>query len=594
MKKIHYLGLFLASIAISFALYGNSIPGAFVYDDHFAVDRFRPENRRLWYILEVWKEPLVEGRPEVGSYRPLTTSTFILNYVLFGKNTASFHVINILLNGAVVFLAFLLILKLFSNRILAFFGATFFAFLPIHTEAVAFIKSRDELLAALFILLSWIYFLRAAEDTRALKRLSLAISSGFYFLAMVSKDISFVIPALFFASAFLRNNFKPKYVWYFLLPFFTYYFMRDAVLGVYAWHPDKAVFVLNPLDYSPFLVRIWTAFKILFLYVSKSFVPANLSATYHFNHLTMVSNPLFSASSLAGICLLALCAFCLLNKRIRTTPVGIGILAFLVPYSVFSRFAFGGGEIVAEHWMYFPSLGLSIIAGYIFYKLFVYKRIISLILFIAVLTAYSAVIISRNKIWLTPEALYRSMVTDAPESVQGYAGLSRIIFKRGDIKEAKRYVDAGMNIYPKYSRLLTPAAAVAFAEGNLKEAERLIAEAIQIVPSRSNAVLFALILNKEKRYKESNLILEDVVSGARFQSSSRVSNLVLKQTIYKEGFAEIDNDEELIEESEIKRIIEFLMAVNYYREGNMDEARKHFGGLEKFTEEEKIKMLEDF
>ena len=149
--------LFAGAIALSFLLYGNSLKGEFVYDDNFFADRI--ELRSPEHILKIWTEPYLPQNLAAGLYRPFAVFLFALDFILFGESPVSFHLINIVLNGIVVFLVFLLVFKIFGDRKLAVIAALFFAFLPIHTESVAFIKSRDEILAALFAIWSWLLFI---------------------------------------------------------------------------------------------------------------------------------------------------------------------------------------------------------------------------------------------------------------------------------------------------------------------------------------------------------------------------------------------------------------------------------------------------
>ena len=109
--------IFLGALALSFLLYGNSLKGDFVYDDHFFADR--AELRSPAYLFKVWTEPYLPQHIASGLYRPLTVFSFALNFIIFGNSPLSFHVVNILLNGAVIFLVFLLVFKLFKNKTLA-------------------------------------------------------------------------------------------------------------------------------------------------------------------------------------------------------------------------------------------------------------------------------------------------------------------------------------------------------------------------------------------------------------------------------------------------------------------------------------------
>src|SRR3989344_2682953 len=159
LKRYVIVVVFIFSILVSFFLYANSISGTFLYDD-IAISS-RPELRQASYLPKIWVEPYYPNDPEAGGFRPFVIFAFATHFIIFGDSPSGFHVVNILLNGFVTFLLFLVILRLFGKLSLAFVAAGLFAFFPIHSEAVAFIKSQDELWAAVFTLLSWLVFLQA-------------------------------------------------------------------------------------------------------------------------------------------------------------------------------------------------------------------------------------------------------------------------------------------------------------------------------------------------------------------------------------------------------------------------------------------------
>ena len=136
MYRKNLLLIFLGIIAIRFALYGSSIGGDFIYDDTYFSDR--TELKSSEHLTQIWLEPYLPDNPDAGSYRPFAVFSFSTNYIIFGSSPVIFHIINIILNALVIYLIFLLVYRLFNNRNLALFSAIFFAFLPIHTEAVAF------------------------------------------------------------------------------------------------------------------------------------------------------------------------------------------------------------------------------------------------------------------------------------------------------------------------------------------------------------------------------------------------------------------------------------------------------------------------
>jgi hypothetical protein len=360
MKRKHALSLILLSLFISLFLYGNSIKGDFVYDDAVYVNR--EDLRQPESLLQVWIQPTIPHTVDSGIFHPITSFTFTLNFLAFGKSPISFHVVNIVLNGIVVFLVFLLSYRLFGNIPMAIFISVLYAFMPIHTEAVANIKSRDEILAALFGVWAWIVFINATENENKINYRLVWLSATLFVAAVLSKELIIILPILFVTALITRKKLGlidlARISGIFFILGITYMVWRWGVLGPYAFGKDLSFFAINPLASAPFFPRIFTAFQIAFIYISKTLVPWNLSASYHFNQLPLVTNLFHSWQAILGLVLLLLLMFLVIFKKTRTTTIGLGAITFLVPYAVISKIIFKSGDILAERWMYFPSLGL--------------------------------------------------------------------------------------------------------------------------------------------------------------------------------------------------------------------------------------------
>jgi protein O-mannosyl-transferase len=135
-----------------------------------------------------------EQELSAGRYRPLSLVTFALEHQIAGNNPLLSHVVNLVLYLLTIFLLFRLLGRdLFpEDPRLAWLTTFFFAIHPLHTEVVANIKSRDEILSLLFLLLAFHFALRRIR-TRG--RRSLVAALACYFLALLSKEygLSFLL-----------------------------------------------------------------------------------------------------------------------------------------------------------------------------------------------------------------------------------------------------------------------------------------------------------------------------------------------------------------------------------------------------------------
>ncbi|MEK7154178.1 MAG: tetratricopeptide repeat protein [Patescibacteria group bacterium] len=589
--------IFLSALALSFLLYGNGINGSFVYDDHFFTDR--QELNSPGYLSKIWLEPYLPQHVASGLYRPLAIFSFALNFIVFGQSAVSFHLINVLLNGTVIFLVFLLVSRIFKDKTMAILSALFFAFLPIHTEAVSFIKSRDEIMSALFGILSWLAFISATAGDQVNSK-KIWLSAFLFLLAVMSKELIIILPALFFGVYMIRQKpnwsaiFKTGFV--FLVVAVFYMFLRFKALGNYAFGTDDTFFVINPISFVDFWTRFWTAFKIAFVYIGKAFVPINLSATYHYNQLTLVDNLLGSWQAISGMAILGGLIFLAISKKFRNTPLSVGALAFLIPYAVISKFIFKSGDLLAERWLYFPSLGLSIIGAYVFSLILARKKMMGILAFGAVLAIYAFVIIPRNKVWSSEENLFKSMVKTAPKSVQGYTNLANFYMKNDRLDEAREAAEKGFNIYKDYSPLLNVIGAIAFKDGNYDLARTAFLKAVELSPKIPLAYsnLGRLYYSSEE-YDKAAEALEKAIGLYSIRPKPTDIFLyalsLIKARRYDDSIKTVNryfsND---MDNSQVR----FILAINYFKMGNLAEARKYFDWNPGKTDAEKIKILRSF
>ena len=155
-------------------------------------------------------------------YRPLVFASFALEHALLaktefvnGSETESdkpfaSHLINVLLYSLMCVLLFFTLKKLLHkfNPLFVLAISLLFAAFPMHTEVVASIKNRDEIMALIFGLLSLMYAIKFTENKRWINLLPTVI----FFLAGILSKPTIIIFALlipfsilvFTSSSYLR------------------------------------------------------------------------------------------------------------------------------------------------------------------------------------------------------------------------------------------------------------------------------------------------------------------------------------------------------------------------------------------------------
>jgi tetratricopeptide (TPR) repeat protein len=129
-------------------------------------------------------------------YRPIVLLSFAVEHSLFSENPFISHSINVLLYCLSGFLFFKLLTKFVGTdkAMLAFLAALIFVVHPVHSEVVASIKNRDEILAFLFVMLSGLSALKYLEK----KSVYLIFFSALFFvIGMLSKKSIFPLVIVF-------------------------------------------------------------------------------------------------------------------------------------------------------------------------------------------------------------------------------------------------------------------------------------------------------------------------------------------------------------------------------------------------------------
>lgn len=347
-------------------LYSNTFKHDYVLDDFSVIKENNFTTLGIKGIPTLLKTSYRHGYfdMEDGLYRPLSLVMFAMEWELWPDNPVPSHVINVLLYGLTGILAFLFLIRLFPgmNLFLPFMAAGLFIAHPLHTEVVANIKSRDEILCFLFS--TGILYILAGNLLNSQIR-KIVISCIFFFLALLSKETGILILALAAITLWFKNP-EVKIAFKFLLALSfvagIYLLIRSSVLGPNI--TDNSVSVIDNLLLSApdFSHRIATAIKILGLYLSKHFIPYPLIFDYSFHSIAIsgwgdykviLSLLIYLALGAVGVFL-----------SIRRNPAGFGILFFLISISLFSNILFTIGTAMGERFTYFCSFGFCLSLTY--------------------------------------------------------------------------------------------------------------------------------------------------------------------------------------------------------------------------------------
>jgi hypothetical protein len=207
-----------APALIAVALYLPSLRNRFAYDDEVIV----AGNTRIHHWATVESALRIPYWYTSGHlYRPLTTLSLALDWMIGGGSPLPFHVVNVLWHAAVVALVARLALQWWSPG--AAFGAgLWFAIHPVHVEAVANVVGRSELMCAAALLALAIVTVRAAQPAptpraaaaggthpTAPERVGTAhliVVGALAAAAMATKETGIAAPVIAWAGSWLATN----------------------------------------------------------------------------------------------------------------------------------------------------------------------------------------------------------------------------------------------------------------------------------------------------------------------------------------------------------------------------------------------------
>lgn len=390
-------------------------------------------------------------------YRPIPKALFAMQWSVAPNNPHLAHWTNIFLYAFLAVVVFGFCQRVLKGNLLhSFFATLLFLAFPIHTEAVANIKSVDEILAMLFTVLSLNRYIDFLSEKKSIKVISSLI---FFVLALLCKESSITLLAVLPLLVYYLNSTNWKQNLVSLLYFFgvtiIYLIARSNVYGIIPMGTLPSVSDNLLVKVVGSLERYTTAIYILGLYLMRIVIPSGLTFDASFPQLSVVGISsvgfIVSASVLTG--LLALAIYGLLKKE----GYGLAILFFFITASVSSNIFTLIGTQYGERLMFMPSLGISL-AVIIFITNYNIKQGAYVVYTFVFL--YSILTINRNAVWENNETLYRSGLISAPNSARTNYYLGNFLVKDNQLTgkteiEKANVLNEGIS-YLKKSVQLTP------------------------------------------------------------------------------------------------------------------------------------------
>lgn len=543
----NYLFL-LIPVMLAGIVYSNSLKNSFVWDDNIyilnnplvkswggVVHMFKPE---------YWKS---EHKGMKGLYRPLRNVSFTIDYSLWHLNPFGYHLTNVLLHMAVAGLVAFAARRIFNSNIAGLAAGVLFAVHPMHIENVNYIKNRSDILCGMFMILSFLFWLKKRNG----------LSAASLVISILSKETGAMAPLLFVFSVpllFEKNEWKNRFIslWPHIFIFGCFLFWKFGVLIPYQ---NEITISEDPVINGVGPVRLIVS--TFANYLSLIFVPANLMLDrqlHVFNSLFEIKAILFYLITTAGIWLL------LQSKN--SFKYLFAILWILLTLAPVSNIIPIKGRALAEQRLYIPSIGWAILLGGLAaYFLSISKPLmqnmpkvtiknVTAVILVFITAVSSIFIMKRNKIWRDPITLWKTTIKENPYNSRAWLSLAGLELEKGNIKETERicnmiienskgkiseavcmymgiisqikgsYDEAikwfkkGLEIKPADYEFLGNLGSVYLIKGQLEEAENAYLEALKSEPGGFTAGIYAnlgIIALRKGEYKKAENNLKKAV-----------------------------------------------------------------------------------
>ncbi|XP_036999256.1 protein O-mannosyl-transferase TMTC4 isoform X3 [Artibeus jamaicensis] len=483
---------------ISLICFARSYDGDFVFDDSEAIVNNKDLQAEtplgdLWYH-DFWGSRLSSNTSHK-SYRPLTVLTFRVNYYLSGGfHPMSFHMVNILLHSGISVLMVDVFSVLFGGLQYSSKGrrlnlaprssllaALLFAVHPVHTECVAGVVGRADLLGALFFLLSFLGYCKALRESNKEGPYStfwvlLSILLGA--MAMLCKEQGITVlglNAVFDILVIGKLN------------------ILEIVQKVL--HKDKLLETINYNYY--YSLNAWLLLCPWWLCFDWSMGCIPLIKSGGDWRVIALAALWFC---LIGLICQALCSEDSHKRRVLTLGLGFLIIPFLPASNLFFRVGF----VVAERVLYLPSAGYCVLLTFGFGALSKHtkkkKLITALVLGILFINMLRCMI--RSGEWRNEEKLFQSALSVCPLNAKVHYNVGKNLADKGNQTAAIRYYREAVRLNPKYVHAMNNLGNILKERNELQEAEELLSLAVQIQPDFAAAWMnLGIVQNSLKRFE---------------------------------------------------------------------------------------------
>lgn len=483
MKNVFPVPLFLSILLIGlvYLTFSPALQNDFVnYDDAKYIANNPVIKTLSWTNIQAMFSQVII---RVHQYHPLTLLTWAVEYHFVKLTSRTYILDNILLHLANALLVFWFACQLTKKTGAAFLAALLFSLHPLRVESVVWITERKDVLYSFFYLGGLNIYTHWILNQRQGKGL-FVLTHVFFVLSCFSKPAAVSFPlAILSVDFFVNGRIKLKDFYEKMMFFFL-----SGVIGVISIlqkpaAAEKVYQVFSPGD------RLILAINAFWFYVSKIFLPVNLSCYYPLpnkinNHLPVV----FYVIAVISI-FVTLWVFQKIKKAPRIFQWGIlffsGTIVFMAGLISF------GSYFIAERYTYIPSIGLAIPSAWGICQLTEpgsrRVKIPLIVLIVIILFSSHALSVKQSRVWHDGVRLWSNVIQQFPNIEMAYSNRGNAYWKEENYLAALEDYNQALALNPYVYGTLSNRGAVYLRLGQPQLALADFNRAIELNPRMAKA-----------------------------------------------------------------------------------------------------------
>lgn len=499
----------LIIILVTLITFTNTLLNGFVYDDITIVQNNTSINA-LSKIPDLFLQSYFGKDNNAGTYRPLTTLSFALNYAINGLEPYGYHLVNIIVHIINSLLVYWIVKYYSQSKLLGIFTALLFSVHPVHSEAVASVYGRAELLAVMFLLVAWVYYLKSS-----INKYYYFISLLSYFLSLFCKESGIVFFGILLLVQFCtKTSWKEKLIpeikaWGYVLSTIPYLIIRTLVTGAFGVPKGGQI-----LGAESFLTRLYTMSLGYVQYFKMLVYPVTLFIDYDYGVIPTVKALSLSVTlSLILILLVIIIGFWQSGKN---PIIGFAILFFFVTTSIISNVFIPTGFLIAERAIYLAVLSICLLIAAFFYQLYQLGwQKLALLGFTITLFLFSTRTYFHNLTFRDNFSFFSSIVKLTPNNFRANYSLGIYYLREKNFFKAEKYLQKVLEVTPKYSSAMVALGELYFEQGQIDESINMLNKALTLSPESFYAnQIMSRVYKQKKDYKKAKEFLLEAVKNS--------------------------------------------------------------------------------